>query len=128
MLFCPTCTTPLVAIEFQKVELDYCPHCRGCWFDRHELALLLHGDPAAEVRLALGERRRGGPPCPRCGDHMEVSTAEGSGIQLDLCRHGHGWWLDAGELRALINVAARRPDLSALSDFCDSVFGAAATE
>lgn len=126
MLYCPSCQTPLVAIEFQKVELDYCPRCRGCWFDRNELGLLLHGDPAAEVIIATDARQPGTRACPRCTDHMEVARAEAAGLQLDLCRYGHGWWLDGGELRALINATAARPELALLSSFCDSVFGAAA--
>lgn len=126
MLYCPSCQTPLVAIEYQKVELDYCPRCRGCWFDRNELGLLLHGDPAAEVNIALGTARPGARACPRCQAPMEVARADAAAIQIDRCRYDHGWWLDGGELRALINATARRPELAALSDFCDAVFGAAA--
>jgi Zn-finger nucleic acid-binding protein len=127
MLFCPSCSSPLVAVEFQKVELDYCPLCRGCWFDHRELALLLHGDPGAEVRLETGARVGGRRPCPRCGDHMDTAPVTDTAVTLDLCRHEHGWWLDAGELRSLINAAARHPELAALSHFCDSVIGAVQT-
>lgn len=127
MLFCPCCQTPLVAVEFQEVELDYCPRCKGCWFDRNELALLLHGDPAAGVEVALLDRQRGQRPCPRCGDRMDTGLGARIGRPLDQCRHGHGWWLDAGELRALIDTTASRPDLARLSTFCDRVLGAAMT-
>lgn len=124
MLFCPSCASPLVAIEFQKVELDYCPLCRGCWLDRPELGLLLHGDPSAEVQVETGAISRGKRPCPRCGDPMDTAPATGTKMVLDLCRYGHGWWLDAGELRALINAKSPQPGLESLSDFCDSVLGA----
>lgn len=41
-MYCPTCaTTRLVQTERQKVEVDYCPHCRGVWLDRGELEKLL---------------------------------------------------------------------------------------
>lgn len=41
-MYCPTCaTTRLVQTQRQKVEVDYCPHCRGVWLDRGELEKLL---------------------------------------------------------------------------------------
>lgn len=41
-MYCPTCTTtPLVLAQRQKVEVDYCPHCRGVWLDRGELEKIL---------------------------------------------------------------------------------------
>lgn len=41
-MYCPSCTTtPLVLAQRQKVEIDYCPHCRGVWLDRGELDKLL---------------------------------------------------------------------------------------
>ena len=41
-MYCPTCaTTRLVQTQRQKVDVDYCPHCRGVWLDRGELEKLL---------------------------------------------------------------------------------------
>lgn len=34
---CPIDNTELVMSERQKVEIDYCPKCRGVWLDRGEL-------------------------------------------------------------------------------------------
>lgn len=34
---CPNCRIPLVITERQRVEIDYCPQCRGVWLDRGEL-------------------------------------------------------------------------------------------
>ncbi len=37
-MLCPTCKdTPLKVAERQRVEIDYCPQCRGVWLDRGEL-------------------------------------------------------------------------------------------
>lgn len=39
---CPKCAdTLLVMSERQKVEIDYCPVCRGVWLDRGELDKLI---------------------------------------------------------------------------------------
>lgn len=34
---CPVCKVPLVMSDRQRVEIDYCPQCRGVWLDRGEL-------------------------------------------------------------------------------------------
>jgi Zn-finger nucleic acid-binding protein len=36
-LLCPACRVDLVMSERQKIEIDYCPNCRGVWLDRGEL-------------------------------------------------------------------------------------------
>ena len=39
---CPNCPdATLVMTERQKVEIDYCPQCRGIWLDRGELDKLV---------------------------------------------------------------------------------------
>jgi uncharacterized protein len=43
---CPNCGETLFMTERLKVEIDYCPKCRGVWLDKGELDKLL--DIAAE--------------------------------------------------------------------------------
>lgn len=39
---CPVCKdSQLVISERQKIEIDYCPTCRGVWLDRGELDKLI---------------------------------------------------------------------------------------
>lgn len=38
---CPNCNETLLITERHKVEIDYCPSCRGVWLDRGELDKLL---------------------------------------------------------------------------------------
>lgn len=41
---CPNCGTTLLMTERNKIEIDYCPSCRGVWLDRGELDKILeHG-------------------------------------------------------------------------------------
>lgn len=37
--------------------------------------------------------------CPKCGGDMEEFDYAGTGIMLDRCPQGHGFWLDTGELQ-----------------------------
>lgn len=38
---CPVCKEPMIVLELNEVEIDYCSSCRGIWLDAGELALLL---------------------------------------------------------------------------------------
>lgn len=38
---CPNCSETLLMTERLKVEIDYCPKCRGVWLDKGELDKLL---------------------------------------------------------------------------------------
>jgi Zn-finger nucleic acid-binding protein len=51
---CPHCNVELKMTERQKIEVDYCPKCRGIWLDRGELDKLL--EAGAGERAPSGER------------------------------------------------------------------------
>ncbi|WP_026309453.1 zf-TFIIB domain-containing protein [Niabella aurantiaca] len=38
---CPNCNETLLMTERHRVEIDYCPGCRGVWLDKGELDKLL---------------------------------------------------------------------------------------
>lgn len=38
---CPNCNETLLMTERQRIEIDYCPNCRGIWLDKGELDKLL---------------------------------------------------------------------------------------
>ncbi len=40
-MICPACKNDMIVVEYQRIELDFCPHCRGVWFDCGELELML---------------------------------------------------------------------------------------
>jgi Zn-finger nucleic acid-binding protein len=55
---CPTCKDQnLVISERAKIEIDYCPECRGIWLDRGELDKILERSREEE-----SEPRRSSPP------------------------------------------------------------------
>ena len=51
-MMCPHCRVNLVMSERQRVEIDYCPKCRGVWLDRGELDTIIER-AMAEAKAAL---------------------------------------------------------------------------
>jgi len=117
---CPVCKISALVIEYEKVELDYCSHCGGLWFDEGELELLLDAmeqgaaskyvaDILARPEAKSSEDKR---KCPICNQTMKKTLiGVNEGITVDACSLGHGLWLDGGELNRLldqINAAASK--------------------
>jgi len=109
---CPKCREPLIVVELEGVEVDHCLTCHGTWLDAGELELLmeragLRPRPWTEATTAAGAGKSGARRCPRCRRKMHVVSI---GVQplvpLDRCRAGCGFWLDAGELRAIVKEFA----------------------
>jgi hypothetical protein len=122
MMQCPVCRQPLVALEFQSVETDFCPRCHGVWLDHGEIGLLLKSRPDFMPAWKTPAARTGDRPCPHCTRKMQVRSLAGD-VEVDACPRDHGIWLDKGELQAIIQSAANTQDVAALSKYCDEVFG-----
>lgn len=118
-MLCPRCSTSTrPAIEptpAGAIELDYCPSCRGIWFDRGELeALLLQvRSDIQPIGLPTPSDEPASRRCPRHGVLMierTLSTARlrssvygqsgevPDGVTIDQCPACLGIWLDGGEL------------------------------
>lgn len=106
---CPVCSEPMIVVERQQIELDYCLWCRGLWFDAGELSLLaeaLNRPMTLPEGLTLGEQETAERPrpCPRCDKAMEkVAMGTTPRVLVDRCVGGHGLWFDHGELGALLS-------------------------
>ena len=97
------------------IEVDVCPSCNGMWLDKGELEKIeevrehdyteeLKRMPDYVSRAYEMARQKGHAEvcCPKCGDEMEKREyCYCSQIIIDGCIHGHGIWLDSGEVRAL---------------------------
>ncbi len=117
-MFCPACKNAMIVVEHHRIELDYCPHCHGVWFDSGELELWLKcmgredgnhflGDiiKAPETESAEKERK-----CPVCHKGMKkVTFGEEPPILIDACRQGNGLWFDGGEVGHLLKQMAGKP-------------------
>jgi len=116
-LDCPSCKTPLIVVEREEIELDWCLDCRGLWFDEGELELLGEKTGRTLETEDLGQRpgdrvERGSRRCPRCRRRMELvwlAVRGNEGVQVDRCPD-HGIWFDRGELGRLMSLRATRAD------------------
>ena len=105
---CPQCKEPMVAFEFEGVEIDRCVVCGGTWLDVGELESITDLAGVAPGALSEAIQHAGGSPktkrrCPRCARKLEViRVGKKATVELDRCPLGHGLWLDRGETVAVI--------------------------
>ena len=120
-LQCPECETDLNQLEIDNpkasdhpIRLGKCTRCLGLFLPLGTLEQLLASTPVAATSVnhrvinnlleanhasASTVRYR---PCPSCGTLMHRKLhGKRSGVIVDSCRD-HGVWLDAGELRQLM--------------------------
>ncbi len=115
-MLCPVCDVDMWVLEFELVEIDYCPECGGVWLDSGELQLIgeragaLKEEFLEAVQAHAGARPQGASrPCPVCGRKMrELSTDTQPPITLDRCPEEHGLWFDRGELGSVVQAAGAK--------------------
>jgi Zn-finger nucleic acid-binding protein len=107
---CPACREEMVRVSLGGTPLLECRTCDGVWLEAADFericadsetqaAVLHHIAPraAVEARAPVKYRR-----CLRCGKMMNrMNFGQVSGTVVDACR-GHGTFLDAGELHAIV--------------------------
>lgn len=121
-MFCPSCSQPLVVLEFENIELDHCLSCGGVWLDAGELELILRGAAGAGDDGLVRGGERGARRCPMCRVKMSAAKLARSGVEVDYCPRQHGLWLDKGELEQILAVEAGDARIRKLRDFCARVF------
>jgi hypothetical protein len=120
----------MIVVEYQDVELDWCPDCGGIWFDNEELEFLLQGAgldiEALDMKSAArADTRRAGEHtrrCTRCRRRMRKLGVGGQPpVILDNCPR-HGLWFDGGELSAVLRAAAPPGEWARVSAFLGALF------
>ena len=129
---CPRCAVALSGIDLRlygTFVIGYCDQCRGVFFDRSQLReLILSPNLQAESpqtgKLAELLTKEQEPvaweevflKCPTCQTLMNREQLGGpSGIFANICS-AHGFWVDDGELSALLHWARlKRPETVAES-------------
>ncbi|MEK7794794.1 MAG: zf-TFIIB domain-containing protein [Candidatus Hydrogenedentota bacterium] len=129
-MFCPVCRKqPMLVLEYEQVEVDYCEQCRGVWLDRGEVELLFGNAEACAEFLTLGSpaaARKGEKPrrCPECGRKMTKESTEGHvPISFDHCPRCGGMWFDRGELDRVLNQPEALAAGVKVGAFLRGVFG-----
>jgi Zn-finger nucleic acid-binding protein len=112
---CPHCKIPMIVLELQQVEVDYCPACSGIWLDAGELELLV-GDPQFRDRLldllkVVVDSKEKKIRCPICHKRMDkVDAGRLEPVIIDKCKRGHGIWFDRDELLQTISQGPLEKD------------------
>jgi Zn-finger nucleic acid-binding protein len=119
---CPVCKKPMVILEYQNVELDFCVTCHGCWLDKGELGLILNGRMELPNDWTLVAERKSSRKCPRCGGRMREGNLAGTGVDVDVCANQHGLWFDRGELHDVVKSRGGAKSAEPLAQFIAEVF------
>ena len=108
---CPVCKVPMIIVEHEKIELDYCTKCFGVWFDADELELLVESmnieasDFNMRKILGLPEKKikEAARKCSLCRKRMKkVAIGSSPEVIIDACTLGEGLWFDGGEVGQVI--------------------------
>ncbi|MDP4092430.1 MAG: zf-TFIIB domain-containing protein [Bacillota bacterium] len=107
---CPVCKKPMITLELNFIEIDYCTSCKGIWLDSGELELLLNGNNKSHEFIAsfnpVENCKEPKKKCPICSKKMEkVSTQTTESVALDRCIKNHGIWFDSGELEKVLSLS-----------------------
>lgn len=124
-MLCPKCSVPLIVVERNEIELDWCPECEGFWFDANEIEVL-------KLKLQL-EQKILNPmeadivktdeklcKCPRCNSYM--GKVDIKGVILDKCMKNHGIWFDKSEMSQLFNKFSEDPENAETINFLGEIF------
>ncbi len=110
-MYCPVCKDPMIIVEHERIELDYCTRCRGVWFDAGELELMLEAANLDASRfnmkhiMSLPEKKidEASRKCPLCRKKMrKVAVGHEPEVVIDACPREEGLWFDGGEVAHVI--------------------------
>lgn len=126
---CPNDDEKLAKVLFHDVEVDYCPHCLGIWFDQDELRLA-KDDKDREINWldvdlwrdkAKFEISRSDKHCPVCRALLCEVTYDGSKTRVDFCKNCQGIWLDRGEFKQIIAYLKNKADYEVLNSYTKNI-------
>ena len=107
---CPVCNQPMIILELNQIEIDYCTNCFGVWLDEGELELLLQdAQEKTELLNSLQIDKNSKEKlfkCPICSKKMD-KVLYGNKITLDKCPKKHGLWFNKGELLAVVEMGSQ---------------------
>ena len=104
---CPKCRTELEPKSRHRLEVNYCPRCKGMWFERAEL-----GELEDEV-FDFGEHAKGtlvfestptADQCPECDSSLRSFRYRFYDLTMELCPNQHGYWLTDDEDTRVLEV------------------------
>ena len=106
-LLCPKCKSALTPTIRHKLEVNYCPKCKGMWLERAEL-----GQLEDEV-FDFGEHAKGtlvfestptSDTCPECDSNLRSFRYRFYDLTMELCENHHGYWLTDDEDTRVLEI------------------------
>jgi Zn-finger nucleic acid-binding protein len=107
---CPKCLTPLGELNTPEgVLVDFCPSCKGCWYDKGEL--LFASQYPVNLKLLIEgpllSPRASDFRCPRCRGALEEGGLGAPDLVVGRCVSCRGFWLETGQRVRLDQITAR---------------------
>jgi Zn-finger nucleic acid-binding protein len=121
-MICPVCKEAMLILEYENIELDYCPACEGSWVDAGELELLLNTPTKILDLSELPQSTRSKRRCPRCRKRMRLTRLPESEVEVDICPRDGGIWLDKGELLEIARSRASSQNIKSVQKFFSALF------
>ncbi|GMU95876.1 zf-TFIIB domain-containing protein [Ignavibacterium album] len=116
---CPICKEPMIILELNRVEIDYCPVCSGIWLDEGELELLYSIDNTeSELKKLFRESndsKEKSFKCPVCRKKMIKIRFNNTELIIDKCPVNHGLWFNKGELEKVLSAKTNQSSQKVLS-------------
>ena len=116
-MHCPVCQKSMIILEYDQIEIDYCPSCAGCWLDQGELELMFDMPDEILDLSKFHSSPKGKRRCPRCRKKLKVDMFPGTDVEVDICSNDGGIWLDKGELLSIAKRDAKGSAISRLNNF-----------
>ena len=110
ILNCPRCKVALNEKKFKDIDVDHCPQCKGLWLEFHELDQLEDHSMDSDDTKGMLEyaRRESDISCPHCNEVMETFNYRAHNLPIDHCTNEHGYWLDEGEEKKVLEIMKQR--------------------
>lgn len=121
-MICPHCNEPMIIVEYQQTEIDYCYACHGIWLDQGELELLFQ-QPEKKLDLsAVNAFTKSKRRCPRCRKKMIKGNFPETPVEVDICRRDGGIWLDQGEILKIASEYCEEQTFKNICRFFSELF------
>ena len=107
---CPKCSSELKLTKHKGIEVDQCVSCNGMWLDFPELDQLEDTVLDADEQKGSMITRPGESEikCPQCQGPMQQFRYRYNELWLDVCAEEHGFWLDEGEEKRVLEMMEQR--------------------
>ncbi|MGH6989193.1 MAG: zf-TFIIB domain-containing protein [Stellaceae bacterium] len=104
---CSNCNADLVHTKRSRIDVEYCPSCKGMWLSSQELEQLedevfdFGDDEKGSLMLGSTPTDR---KCPECGKLLKAFQYRFYDLEMDYCEDGHGYWLTENEDRRVLEL------------------------